>query len=222
MMKAASRLLALALLILPLCASAEITAARFDAFAPLPLTLLPDELYLEHVDGGEQYPSASIRNIFHVDYYEDCGGISLFGFARFRHTEEACTYFFRSTAIYENDPAFGVYPYGIESWSRVYWKVGEGSDEELVDGAQWGSDNYVMLRHRDLETNVGVLQFDFSQDNGARLVGYALDLDGLTFTDGVLAIQAAAIPEPSTYAAIFGAVALGAVVIVRRRQSKRS
>jgi len=30
-----------------------------------------------------------------------------------------------------------------------------------------------------------------------------------------------AIPEPSTYAAIFGAVALGAVVIVRRRQSKQ-
>lgn len=31
-----------------------------------------------------------------------------------------------------------------------------------------------------------------------------------------------AIPEPSTYAAIFGAVALGAVVIARRRQSKQS
>jgi len=30
-----------------------------------------------------------------------------------------------------------------------------------------------------------------------------------------------AIPEPSTYAAIFGAVALGAVVIARRRQSKQ-
>ncbi len=216
-MKIARRLLAL--LIFPLCASAAITVERFDPFDPLPVTLIPDEIYLQDVVEFGEHPTTSIRNLYHEDFYEECGGESLLGFARFRHTALSCTYFFRSTDINENDPALGDYPFGIESWSRVYWK---GGDDELFDGAQWGSDNYLMMRHLTNNTIVAVLQFNFDQFTGASLVGYALDLDGLTFTEGVLAINAAAIPEPSTYAAIFGAVALGAVVIARRRQSKQS
>jgi hypothetical protein len=44
----------------------------------------------------------------------------------------------------------------------------------------------------------------------------------LTFTQntGDLAFTASAVPEPSTYAAIFGAVALVGVAIRRRQQKK--
>ena len=147
------------------------------------------------------------------------GGTSDIGFTRFRRNDTECDYFFRAST-WDSDPFEAGYQ-AIEVWETVYWAAVMDEPGTLVDGAQWGSDNYVLMLDENEGKLVAVLQFYFNQnDYTATLIGAAVNLDGLTFMEGVLALQA--IPEPSTYAAIFGAVALGAVVIVRRRQSKRS
>src|SRR5690606_3281496 len=106
----------------------------------------PGQIYLEDVAPSESYPSASIRNLLHHSFYDECFGDSQIGFVRHRYTEEVCAYFFRAADIDAHDPANGDY-YAVENWGRVYWM----GDNQLVDGATWGSDNYVLMR--DLATN---------------------------------------------------------------------
>ncbi len=151
------------------------------------------------------------------------GGLSDVGFMRFRYSEEVCVYYYRYSNRGSDDPFLTAYD-KIETWESVYWAaVVDEVPGTLVDGAQWGSDNYILMRSTSQpDTVVAVLQVNFDQDTyTASLVASAVNFGGLTFTEAVDAINAAAIPEPSTYAAIFGAVALGAVVIARRRQKQR-
>lgn len=204
---------ALPLLLAPLYASAAITLTYHAGFDNLPITLIDQEIELENVAGAPDYPTASIRNIFHHDFYNECYGLSEIGFMRHRITEADCLYFFRASDIDANAPATGSY-FAIENHARVYWMVGDGN---LVDGATWGSDNYILMRDLSNDTIIAVLQFDFDQTTGAAtLLASAIDLNGLTYSQGVRAITGAPIPEPASFATLagFGVLALGAT---RRR-----
>ncbi|MCR6655613.1 MAG: PEP-CTERM sorting domain-containing protein [Opitutus sp.] len=209
-----------ALLAAPLCAIPTTTSVSFynSPIGNVATTVFAGQIELARtpsLDAGYY----AIDNLAHFEFEQ--GGTSDIGFMRFRYGDNICGYFYRASNRGSDDPFFSDYN-SIETWKSVYWAaVVDEVPGSLVDGAQWGSDNYILMRDGD-GTMVAVLQFNFDQDTyTASLVASAVNLGGLTFTEAVDAINAAAIPEPSTYAAIFGAVALGAVVIARRRQAKQ-
>ena len=208
--------LCLALLAAPLCAIPPTTTVTFHntTLGDVATIVFDGKIELAEQQGLSPGYHA-IDNLANVEF----GGTSHIGFTRFRKNVTECDYFFRAST-WDSDPFEAGYQ-AIEVWETVYWAAEVmGEPGTLVDGAQWGSDNYVLMLDENEGKLVAVLQFYFDQnDYTATLIGAAVNLDGLTFMEGVLALQA--IPEPSTYAAIFGAVALGAVVIVRRRQSKQ-
>jgi hypothetical protein len=197
------------LLCLPLSVSAAVTVNFYSGLNNLPQTVLADQIDLANAtDLSEGY--ARINNGAHVE----SGGESMIGFMRFRYGDDVCGYFYRSSNRDNEDPAFSDFE-SIETWGYVYWQ-GDGS---LVDGAQWGSDNYILMRN-ELQTVVGVLQFHFDESTlTASLIASAIDLEGLTFTQGINAIEAAAIPEPAAFAMLAGAVGFGIVVLRRRRRA---
>ena len=82
----------------------------------------------------------------------------------------------------------------------------------------WGSDNFIHVVSDGLI--VGILNFHFDETTlNASLLAAAWDFDGLTFTNGVEAIQLALVPEPSAFAAIAGIFACGLAVLRRRYRS---
>jgi hypothetical protein len=136
----------------------------------------------------------------------------MFNFVRHVYSAEngICYYWFRA----DGDPTTIV---NTEEWNDVYWYVG-GATGDFVDGAEDGSNNYLLLHSRDLDMIVGVLQYSLNANNDmndpARLMAYAVDPEGITFAEGVAAIQA--IPEPSS--AALGALAMMGGLMGRRRK----
>ncbi len=145
---------------------------------------------------------ARIDNSSHTDF----GGESALTFARhYRLSDGECLYWFRATDI---PTQFA------DSWSGVHW-LGFG-DNTLVDGAVWGADNFVMLNDNG-DNTVGVLQFHFAEETKrATLIASAYDAGGLTFADGVAAIQAT-VPEPSTTTLLIGGIVV-LFAFARRRK----
>jgi hypothetical protein len=140
---------------------------------------------------------ASVLN----DSHTISGGVSDYEFARYvPDGGGTCIYWFGASDLPTDY---------FDSHAEVYW-LGYG-DSTLVDGAKWGSDNYVHVVSS--ETSIGILQFNFDEaTEPASLVASALDTGGITFADGVAAIQAASVPEPSPVlllvAGVFGMSAL--------------
>ena len=130
-----------------------------------------------------------------------------------RHISDICYYWFRA----DGDPTAIT---NTQEWSDVYWYVGNTGDNPctFVDGAEDGSNNFVLLHSSTLNAIVGVLQYDLNGWNDltqpARLIAYAVDPNGMTFADGVAAIQA--VPEPSTVA-LTSLALLGGLLKLRRR-----
>lgn len=104
---------------------------------------------------------------------------------------------------------------GLEEYSSSYWYA----ECLFVDGAQDGSNNFVLLHSTESDQVVGVLQYllNYSDDINAStyLLAYAVNPDGMTFEEGVAAIQA--IPEPSTVVLV-SLVVIGAGLGLRRRR----
>jgi hypothetical protein len=121
---------------------------------------------------------------------------------------EVCHYWFRA----DSDPTTTPY-LRTEAWSDVYWFVVDTCI--FVDNAQDGTDNFVLLRSESTGMLVGVLQYhlDDNEPFTASLLAYAVDPNGLTFADGVAAIQA--VPEPS--AILLSGAALTFAGLRRRR-----
>jgi len=203
------------LLLAPVFASAGITVTYHNfEFDNAEIEIVPGQIYLEDVAASPDYPSASIRNLLHHSFADECFGDSQIGFVRHRYTEDICAYFFRATDLDANAPENGEY-YAVENWGRVYWM----GDNQLVDGAIWGSDNYVLMRDLSTGKSIAVLQLNFDQNTGlATLVASAIALDGLTFSQGVRAISGIPIPEPASFATLAAAGALGLAATHRRRR----
>jgi hypothetical protein len=140
-------------------------------------------------------------------------------------TTDPCFYWFRSNGDPSQFPA-------TESWDNVYWSAWDiecAAYIDYFDGAEYGSDNFVLLTRYNAgaiageysgnsdpydDEIVGVLQYHLDADTGtAKLLAYAVDPAGLTFAQGVAAIQG--IPEPSV--SLLGALGMGALAIRRRR-----
>lgn len=152
------------------------------------------------VEGAGLLPGyARIENSSHTAF----GGSSSITFGRYQLPDTTCVYWFRGTET------FASVNY-LESWQYVYWQgFGDGT---LVDGAVWGNDNFLLMH--DGSQAIGVLQFNFDQATGdVTLLGSAVDPAGISFSDGVAAIQA--IPEPSAPLVVAGGMAL---MLVRRRR----
>jgi len=121
---------------------------------------------------------------------------------------DICFYWFRA----DGDPT----QYrNTEQWPNVYWYVADSC--EFVDGATYGSDNFVLLHSASSNKIVGVLQYELTDTNyvanAPRLLAWAVDPEGLTFAQGVAAIQG--VPEPSAAAL---ALIAGTLAGVRRRR----
>jgi len=176
--------------------SAVITVELFSGEDNLPAVALGDSLNnRSDLDPGY----AAIFNDSHTSY----SGTSDFEFARYYPEESAvCVYWFGADEV-------PVTYY--DSYASVHW-LGYGNST-LVDGAKWGSDNFIHVVSS--EITVGILQFNFDElSESATLIAAALDEGGLNFADGVAAIQAASVPEPSTYA---GILAITVLFYVARR-----
>lgn len=131
--------------------------------------------------------------------------------------DNICFYWFRA----DEDPTTFE---NTEEWSDVYWYVGEAGSPAciFVDGAEDGSNNFVLLHSETLDRVVGVLQYDlnglYDMNQPARLLAYAVNPEGLTFAEGVAAIQA--IPEPSTVA-LLAMTTFGGIWTARRRTASK-
>lgn len=134
------------------------------------------------------------------------------GFKFVRHivSSDVCYYWFRA----DGNPAALT---NTEEWSTVYWYEG-GATCIFLDGAEDGENNYVLLHSQELDKIVGVLQYALNGNNDmndpARLMAYAVNPEGMTFAQGVAAIQA--IPEPS--AMVLGTLAMVGGLMGRRRK----
>lgn len=201
--------LCLLLILGPLCGSAAIVVNFYSGTDNLPQTVLAGQIDLAEATGlSTGY--ARINNLAHAAFAS--GGESTIGFMRFRYGDDVCGYFYRSSNRDNDDPVLSDFN-SIETWQYVYWQ-GDGA---LVDGAQWGSDNFILMRDA-TDTIVGVLQFNFDElTQSPTLLASAIDLGGLTFSQGVSAIETFVIPEPSAFAVIAGLLALGFTVSRRRR-----
>lgn len=202
------------LLLAPVCSFAGITVTHFTDASLGGAELDPTDIYLDGVYEGGSYPTASIRNLYHLDYYDDCYGESKIGFLRHRITKDDCLYFFRAEDVGDNDPANGTY-YALETHARTYWMA----ENALVDGATWGSDNYLVMHDSERGVVVAILQLDFNESTGkATLLASAINFDGLTFTEGVAAINAP-IPEPAGFAVL---AAVGTLAFAAGRRRRRA
>jgi hypothetical protein len=182
--------------------SAIIARAVDSALATAPFTIVELNTVISSPNNKPEYHYLNSSNdefwfVRHVESWE----------------ENICYYWFRA----DGDPT----KYSTEDtehYSDVYWYVG-GSDCTFVDGAEDGSNNFVLLRSTVTGNIVGVLQYELNASNSfdypARLLAYAVDPNGMTFFEGVAAIQA--IPEPSTMALVSLAL-VGGVLKLRRRQ----
>lgn len=209
-------LIALSSLLTASIASAAITVTYYDfVFDDTEIEIVPDQIYLEDVAASPEYPSASIRNLLHHSFADECFGDSQIGFVRHRYSSDVCAYFFRAADIGDSDPANGDY-YAVENWGRVYWM----GDNQLVDGAIAGSDNFVLMRDLATDKLIAVLQLNLDPTTGiATLLASAVDLDGLTYSSAVRAIQGAAIPEPASFSIVAGLGVLTTAATRRRRHA---
>lgn len=130
-------------------------------------------------------------------------------FIRHILSAEECLYWFRA----EEGPDSFVF-LETEEYSTSYWYA----ECLFVDGAQNGSNNFVLLHSSVSNQVVGVLQYAFNDlydiHSPALLLAYAVDPDGITFEEAIAAIQA--IPEPSTLAFV-SIAAFGGLLLLRRR-----
>lgn len=188
-----SRGIAAALLFFPaLSCSAAISVNYHGADLPQNVT---GQMLVEGAGLSAGY--ARIENSSHTNF----GGSSAITFGRYFDGANNCVYWFRAT-----DTLGSFY----DSWEYVYWQgFGDGT---LVDGAVWGTDNFVLLQNGG--TAIAVLQFEFVQSTGdVRLIASAVDMSGITFSAGVAALQQ--VPEPG--AAVLAGTALLALLTRRRR-----
>ena len=192
------RFLALAVFSLASFSSdASIAVDFYAGISNLPQTVAGDILtYATGLSPGY----ARINNSSHVNF----SGSSTQTFGRYQDGGGVCYYWHRSTETFSGLNFF-------DSWEYVYWEgFGDGT---LVDGAEPGSDNFIL--YHDGTQAVAVLQFDFDNTNNvATLIASAYDPSGITFADGVSAIQA--IPEPAT--ALFAFAGIVTLAITRRRK----
>ncbi|RYD20836.1 MAG: PEP-CTERM sorting domain-containing protein [Verrucomicrobiaceae bacterium] len=159
-----------------LSSSAAITVASYGIALPQSVS---GQILVE--GAGLPLGYARIENSSHIDF----GGTSSIKFGRYQLPDTSCVYWFRGA------DTLGSVTY-LESWQYVYWQgFGDGT---LVDGAVWGDDNFLLMH--DGSQAIGVLQFNFDQASGdVTLLASAVDPAGISFADGVAAIQA--VPEPS-------------------------
>ena len=138
----------------PVVGSAAISVNFYSGTENLPQTVLADQIDLAEATGlSAGY--ARIDNLAHSAF----GGDSTIGFMRFRYGEE-CDYFYRSANRDDEDPAFSGFN-AIETWQYVYWQ-GNGA---LVDGAEWGTDNYILMQDAE-NTVVAVLRSTSTNSSG--------------------------------------------------------
>jgi hypothetical protein len=178
-----------------LVSTAAITVSTYGGALPQSVT---GQVLVEGAGLSPGY--ARIENSSHTAF----GGASSVTFGRYQLADTSCVYWFRGAET------FASVNY-LESWEYVYWQgFGNGT---LVDGAVWGNDNFLLMR--DANQVIGVLQFNFDQSSGSvTLLASAVDPAGITFADGVAAIQA--VPEPSALV-IAGA---GAGLLMGRRRRR--
>lgn len=178
-----------------LSSSAAITVSSYGSALPQSVT---GQVLVEGAGLPPGY--ARIENSSHTAF----GGTSSITFGRYQLPDTTCVYWFRGSET------FASVNY-LESWQYVYWQgFGDGT---LVDGAVWGNDNFLLMH--DGSQAIGVLQFDFDQTTGdVTLLASAVDPAGISFADGVAAIQA--IPEPS--APLIAGAGLALLAAGRRRK----
>lgn len=138
-------------------------------------------------------------------------------FTRHIVDDSLCYYWFRAEPLAGDEPDLWNRAV-VEYWNDVYWYV--AANCEFVDGAQYGTDNYVLLHDTTDPLNpklVGVLQIELTDTdyvaNAPRLIAGAFDANGMTYVEAVAAIQA--IPEPSVSLFTFAASGL----LLRRRRA---
>lgn len=124
-----------------------------------------------------------------------------------------CEYWFRADATPDNSTYLD-----IEYHSNVYWFA----ECLFVDGAQNGSNNFVMLHSTVTNELVAVLQYALNGsidiNAPASLIAYAVGFDNFTYEDAIRAL--APIPEPTTVTLLSAGAAALLTVAVRRRKAK--
>lgn len=135
------------------------------------------------------------------------------GFGWFVLQDSSCVYWFHTSDLPDIEAMTSNL---LEVYGTTYCCAGPSPQNSyLVDGATWGSDNYISYFDKN-EKMVAVLRFGFTEgETEVRLLSIAYNAEGLTVREGITA--ASAVPEP-TGALLLGVVAMGATL--RRRRGK--